>query len=124
MEHQSGGSESGGWCFEGVFGVDLEFKGRKICGSAQRVFGVSVLQHGSLFLEDTSEMMRRISSSARAGEKSGAGFTNLREATGGTVRWDEMLEAFKSGFESALGVLLEPGRLTPDELEMRRSVDG
>lgn len=110
-----GRSAREGWCFEGVYGVDLEWEGRKICGSAQRVYERSILQHGSLFLGFQEEAACRVDKPP--GRTGGAAFATVGEAAGRRVGWDEMLEAFEKGFRSALGLSFERGRLGEAELE-------
>lgn len=112
----SGGARArGGWCFEGAFGVDIEWEGKKVCGSAQRVYRAGVLQHGTLLLEPQLELTSRVWG---PGEPGGArGLASLREAAGRRVPWQEVFDAFAVGFAEALGVRLLPGALTEPELE-------
>ena len=105
----------GAWCFEGVFGIDLEYDGRKICGSAQRMFPGAVLQHGSLFLTDSGGMLDRLTVASASDNAAGANFITLGEAAPGRVIWEEVLDAFVNGFERSLDVVLKPGTLTPGE---------
>ncbi len=111
---------AGAWCFEGVFGIDLEHDGRKICGSAQRVFSGAVLQHGSLFLRETAETLDRLTGARAGGMAGGPGFITLGEAARERVSWEEVLDAFVNGFERALDVVLKPGALTPGEESLAR----
>ena len=100
------------WCFESAFGVDIEHDGRKICGSAQRVFEASVLQHGSLYLDQIPPV---------AGH--GSGFVTLREAGGRSYAWEEVLDAFARGFEGALGLTLRRGQMTDEEEDLARGLE-
>jgi lipoyl(octanoyl) transferase len=118
VEHARTEARDGAWCLEGILGVDLEWNGRKICGSAQRVFAGAVLQHGSLFLKDEAETMARISAGGRRSGGSVGRFASVEEAAGREVTREELATAFKSGFEGALGIRLEPGKLTDPELEL------
>jgi lipoyl(octanoyl) transferase len=104
---------SPGWCFDREFGVDIEWRARKICGSAQRISKGSLLQHGSLFLADNSALIAGLS---RPGEaRAGAAPVSVAEACGRRVSREEMAEAFREGFSGALGVRMEEGRLSEDE---------
>jgi len=118
VRHESGGGERGDWCFDGVSGVDLEWAGKKICGSAQRIFQGAVLQHGSLFLARPETPLVLESHRDKEGSTGGPGFTTLEEAAGRKVTWDEVLDAFIRGFGRALGASLEPGDMTDREIEL------
>lgn len=106
------------WCFESVFGVDLEWRGRKICGSAQRSMADCILQHGSLFLREPDAGVRSIVTSSQPERWGEAPFVSIGEASGRDVSWEQVLEAFQTGFESALGIVLKPDGLTPGEEEL------
>lgn len=100
-------SPSGGtWCFNSAFGIDIEWQGRKICGSAQRVYDRMVLQHGTLFLGSEEEVL--------------PGMATVAEASGRGVSWDAMLEAFSVGFSETLGIELVRGEYSPAEEELFR----
>lgn len=103
------------WCFGGVAGVDLECNGGKICGSAQRIYDCSVLQHGSLFLETAEKVLGTITEAGKASENS---LKTIREAAGRVVEWNEMRDAFLHGFAEALGVNVEYGCMDDRELAL------
>lgn len=116
--HHGGTARSSPWCFESAFGVDLEWLGRKICGSAQKQSSRCILQHGSIFLESTEGVLRTITGSPAAGPPGGVRAGRLvcmSEAAGRTVCWEELREAFVEGFEITLGEKLDNGDLTPLE---------
>jgi len=96
-----------GWCFDGEFGVDLSWHSRKICGSAQRISGEAVLQHGSVFLANNSGLMERISV-AGATDRPASGFVALDEAAGRALTFEQVARAVSQGFEMSLGISLEP----------------
>lgn len=120
VRHESRQVDSGDWCFQGVFGVDLEWRGRKICGSAQRLFAGSVLQHGSMFLSGPGDKPERISRGGAPAVSKKARFATLEEAAGRVVRWSEVLEALRKGFVTALGIALEPCEMSVEEVEEAR----
>jgi lipoyl(octanoyl) transferase len=110
-----GAKLSPGWCFDREFGVDIEWNARKICGSAQRLYQASMLQHGSLFLEDSASIVAELSTGA--GAPAGRVPVSLAEACGRKVGWEEMARAFSVGFARALEIQLEPGEMSAREWE-------
>jgi lipoate-protein ligase A len=104
----------GGWCFSREYGVDIVWRSRKICGSAQRVYDGSLLQHGSLFLKDSSELLERLCPGEGA-VRAGQAPVTVAEACSRGVTWDELAGAFVEGFAEELGILLENGSTTAEE---------
>ncbi len=115
VSHGKGARTRGDWCFEGVLGVDLQWRGRKICGSAQKSFAGCILQHGSLFLREPDADVLSIVTSAEPQRWGEAPFATIREAAGRDVTWEHMLAVFRTGFERALGVVFRPYGLTQEE---------
>ena len=103
------------WCLESAFGVDLELGGRKICGSALRMFPGAILQHGTLFLSENRRFLDSITVGAGSGLTTGPSFVTLAEACGREVPWEAVQSAFGTGFADALGVRLEAGSLSEEE---------
>jgi lipoyl(octanoyl) transferase len=95
------------WCFESAFGVDIESRGRKVCGSAQRVYHGSILQHGTLILSGRGGVL--LESLGRQG--AGAVLLPLDEAAGRPVTWDEVRRALEESFSKGIGLELEPARM-------------
>jgi lipoyl(octanoyl) transferase len=120
VSHMNQAGERTDWCFEGVLGVDLQWRGRKICGSAQKIIAGCVLQHGSVFLSEPDYDVRSIVMSNCNERSKQEPFVTIREAAGREVSSDEILEAFQSGFQGALGVVFEPCRLTAEEEDLAR----
>lgn len=52
-------------CFASNARNEIEWQGRKVVGSAQRLFGEVLLQHGSILLADGHEQLAEVSASAR-----------------------------------------------------------
>jgi lipoate-protein ligase A len=108
------------WCFDRAFGVDLEWNGRKICGSAQKIGPGYALQHGSIFLKPNSQTLRLLVG-AGSGEprpsEGGQEPVALEEAAAEPISWERMCGAFEAGFSNALGVKVVRGVLTGDEEE-------
>ena len=118
VSHREKGVQSSPWCFDGAFGVDIEWRGRKICGSAQRLYEKSVLQHGSFFLavnralfEDIDEKCHGV---AKTGQRTNT-FVSLPEAAGRAVTWEQFSLAFQEGFSKFLLCELAQGRLSKNE---------
>lgn len=119
--HGGTGEAASIWCLQSAFGVDLELDGKKICGSAQRLFPRSILQHGTLFLKDNRELLNRITRvGSLAGERTGPLFVTLAEACGREIVWEEVKAAFQEGFAGALGIKLEDGALGEEEEALAR----
>ena len=78
-----------GSCFSAPVGGEVLVNGRKVIGSAQVRRGAALLQHGSILLDGSQEIVREVSRqpSAVSGE------TTLREALGRPVRFDEIADA-------------------------------
>ena len=119
--HGDNGEAASIWCLQSAFGVDIELDGRKICGSAQRVFPRAILQHGTLFLKDNRKLADRITrGDFLADERTGPLFVTLTEACGRDITWEEVKAAFQAGFAGALGITLEAGALCEEEEAMAR----
>jgi lipoyl(octanoyl) transferase len=93
---------SAGACFAAPVGGEVVIRGRKVVGSAQVRQGAAFLQHGSILLDGSQEVVHAVSrepgavpSGAReAGSRGqGAGATTLREALGRPVSFDEVAAA-------------------------------
>lgn len=107
----------GGWCFDQEFGVDIESGGRKICGSAQRVTGGAVLQHGTVFLgKDAAGLLRLTAPGAAPASEPPL---SLEEAVGQFVGFSCAAEAFKRGFAAAHGLVIEDAGI--DRWESRQA---
>lgn len=107
------GASRNSWCFLGEYGVDISVGKRKICGSAQRIYSQSVLQHGTLILGENKYLYSEISPLTT--ERATGLPLSLEEATSKRVSWGEAVEAFKEGFSKGLGLDLHEGTLMPAE---------
>jgi len=117
--HEEAGSRAR-WCFESAYGVDIESGGRKVCGSAQRVYRGSILQHGTLLLGGSGG---RMLASIGLGEAA-AVLMPLDEAAGRSVSWDETRAAFERGFADGPGLELIPSKMEPAEEKRERELLG
>ncbi|MBN1289879.1 MAG: lipoate--protein ligase family protein [Actinobacteria bacterium] len=104
------------WCFEGVAGIDIKYRGRKICGSAQKIYEKSVLQHGSLFLDlDRKLYMGLTGCDVKSPESRPLSFISLCEAGENEYSWNGISSAFEKGFSDALNIELINSEFTDRE---------
>ena len=100
------------FCFARTGTYELELGGRKIVGSAQRRYGKSFLQHGSILLGIDAQ---RVAAIFPATPDPAASVATLEEALGRRPDWDECATAIAAAFGAEHGVDLRPGGLTADE---------
>jgi lipoate-protein ligase A len=111
---------AGGACFAATTRADLEYAGRKLCGSAQVRRRGALLQHGSILLEDHSELLHGLLrfADAETRERNLRDFRSrcisLRE-TGCRCSWAEVEDAFRRGFADAFQAGLEEEGLSTAE---------
>ncbi|MCS6990147.1 MAG: lipoate--protein ligase family protein [Chloroherpetonaceae bacterium] len=91
-------------CFATSARYELEVRGKKIIGSAQRRFGNALLQHGSLALSPKHKALPRylaLDEAARtlAQRELDEKTTSLAEVLGFAPTYDELKRAIVSGFE-------------------------
>lgn len=109
-------------CFETPGEFEIVVGERKLIGSAQaRGYG-ALLQHGAIPL--TGDIARICAFLAAPADpvRVRARATTLSEALGREVSWEEAAEAVAMGFARAFGLHLEPGDLSPWEMEMARQL--
>jgi lipoate-protein ligase A len=113
-------------CFATATPGDITFQGRKFVGSAQKRFGPSLLQHGSILLRSQEELLTGIF----AGEgKTGTRallekMTCLDDILNRRVETDELSEVLVSGFRTALNVDFQPDGLSCEEETLAASLTG
>jgi lipoate-protein ligase A len=117
-------------CFEVPSAYEITVAGKKLVGSAQTRRMGGVLQHGSLPLGGDiariTEVLRYESPSerAQAADQVRARAATVGQLLGHTVTWDDAARAMAGGFRETLGIDLETGDLTQDEMarsHVRRS---
>jgi lipoate-protein ligase A len=79
-----------------------------------------ILQHGSLFLKEPEVNTNSIFASAEPVRSPEAPFVTLGEAAGRDITWEQVLAAFKTGFERSLGVDFKHDSLSPEEEAVAR----
>ncbi len=110
------------WCFQSVFGIDIEWKGNKICGSAQRVGKNGILQHGTMIISrpDISfadlTLRNKITGSPRSSGENY--FVTLEESGIPNCDYYSISKAFILGFQEVLKVEALLDHFRPDEIEL------
>jgi lipoate-protein ligase A len=107
-------------CFAVAFGHELVFRGRKICGSAQRRLTRAFLQHGSLLLGQEqarlAHFLRVAGDRERLAERLRADTIDVATAAGRATEWEEVAGAVVSALEASFGRRVAPAAL-PSEVE-------
>ncbi len=103
-------------CFAYPARDEIEARGRKIVGSAQKRTGNVFLQHGSIPLESSYDLLAGAAGATRDGLTSGAGMTSISEELGRKVDFDWAAERFVSGFAESFGVSFDPFIPGPGDL--------
>lgn len=114
-------------CFASSTQADLTSNGFKLVGSAQVWKEDALLQQGSLPLDDRAaeffDLLRFPDAQARmeALEQYQEKTTPLHTFAS-AVTWDEVAQAFASGFSDCMETAFVPGELLPSELELARQL--
>lgn len=83
---------TGGACFAQPVGGELLIRGGKVVGSAQVRQGAAFLQHGSILIDGTQEIVAHVSRRSEAP----AGAATLSEALGREVTFQEVTESIRA----------------------------
>ncbi len=112
-------------CFAFSTQADLTSNGRKLVGSAQVWKENTVLQQGTVPLEDRGALLFSLFNYPTDEERQAA--LAAYEEIAASVRtfalevtWEQMRDAFVRGFSTALGVPFEPAALSEDEWRLAR----
>ncbi len=114
-------------CFAFSTQADLTSNGRKLVGSAQVWKENSVLQQGTIPLEDGGPLLFSLLRYPSEEERQAA-LAAYEEATASIhrfapgVTWEEMRAAFQRGFSQALGVPFEAGSLSTGEWRLAQEL--
>lgn len=111
---------AGGACFAAATQADLEYEGRKLCGSAQVRRGGAILQHGSIMLGDHSDLLFRL---LRYDSEAEMNFQREHyrircialSQTGIPRSWTDIANAFISGFRETFAADISQGGLSAGE---------
>jgi lipoate-protein ligase A len=115
-------------CFENPGAYEITAGERKLIGSAQVRRKRGVLQHGTLPLRgDLGRICRVLSFDSPQARQAASERIRSRAATvesllGNSPAWSTVAEAFKVGFEQALGIVFEPSQPTDKEREMANAL--
>jgi lipoate-protein ligase A len=113
-------SQVKGACFAASTQADLEYKGRKICGSAQVRRRGALLQHGSILLQDRSQLLFNLLRFNQEGQRRES-LQNYRRRcipfseTSADCTWTELTESFIDGFGACFEAEIEMGELSREE---------
>jgi lipoate-protein ligase A len=100
------------FCFARTGSCEIELDGRKLVGSAQRRYGSTFLQHGSVLLGVDEERLRALFPTTADPL---ATLTTLEAALGHRPKFDDVAAALAAGFEREHGLELRPEGLSADE---------
>jgi lipoate-protein ligase A len=107
-----------GACFAASAPGEVLALGRKLIGSAQRCERRTILQHGSILIDDDQPNADRLLGQADGPPPAS---TSLREVLGYVPSWRELTAAFAAGLSLYLGIPLAPAGLT--EIERQRVLE-
>lgn len=114
-----GASPSGrpaGACFARPTRYDLVAGGRKLCGNAQRRRGRWLLNHGSMPLDDGYRALLPLLRDAREAAAFETQSVTLAALADPPPSRAELVEAIAAAFAELLGVTVEPGAATDEEI--------
>ncbi len=100
-------------CFASSAKSEIQVRGRKFVGSAQRRYGPAILQHGSILLgPEHRRIAEYLSPEARSfraviDESLLTGTIDAREILGRTVTFEEASSCVRRGFERRWGIVFE-----------------
>ncbi len=100
------------FCFARTGTCEIELHGRKLVGSAQRRYGRTFLQHGSILLGVDAARLGEIFPTT---DDPLASLTTLETALGHRPKFDDVAAALAAAFEREHGVDLRPDGLGADE---------
>jgi lipoate-protein ligase A len=100
------------FCFARTGSCEIEVGGRKLVGSAQRRYGRTFLQHGSILLGVDAARLATIFPTTHDPL---ATLTTLEAALGHRPKFDDVAQALAAAFEREHGLELRPGGLSADE---------
>lgn len=109
-------------CFETPGEFEIVVDGRKLIGSAQMRGRGALLQHGALPLTGDIARICPFLAPPADPDRVRARATTLAEVLGREIPWEEAARAVAGGFARALDLRLEPGDLTPWEIEVARQL--
>lgn len=111
-------------CFAVATPGDITWRGRKFVGSAQKRFGSSLLQHGSILLRSQEKILAEIFAGEGRDESEALmeKVTCLEDILGRRVDPEEVSEVLIRGFKDTLKVGFQPDELSEEERELAESL--
>lgn len=110
-------------CYLHATTADLSTGSRKLAGSAQVWLESTVLQHGSFTITRDLELEAAVFRlDERARQRLAERTATLADQLGTAPSRADIVHAASTGFARALGIVLEPGSLTADELAHVRTL--
>jgi len=100
------------FCFARTGSCEIELGGKKLVGSAQRRYGRTFVQHGSILLGVDAPRLRTLFPTTRDPL---ATLTTLEAALGHRPKFDDVAAALAHAFEREHGLRLRADGLTADE---------
>jgi len=105
-------------CFGSAARWEILLGGRKLVGSAQKIGPSGVLQHGSIL---TGDGHRRLPLYLSGGAAPPDPSVSMEAYTGGGIRFEDVADSIRSGFESAFLVRFDRTTLTDEEESLAES---
>lgn len=126
MGAESLSADSPASCFAVAAPGDITWQGKKFVGSAQKRFGTTLLQHGSILLRSQDKLLTDIfAGDGRTDAQSLLGkVTCLNDILGHHVELEEVSAALICGFVTALNIKFQPGGLSNDEETLAANLEG
>ncbi len=125
-EKSPSGSPQEPICFEVPSNYEITVNGKKLVGSAQARRKGGVLQHGTLPLFGDLARITEVlafpdeTSRQAAAERLLGRAATIASGLGKHITWKQAAAAFEEAFASTLNLELQPGELSPAELERAR----
>lgn len=111
-----------GACFDVTTKGEVVARGRKLTGSAQARIGRALLQHGSVPIDGTQELVGELCRKP-AGAGTPPASTTLREQLGRVPSWGEVATAVAEGLAAELGTELAEGELPQPAMRRMPSLE-
>ena len=109
-------------CFDATAGGEVVAGGRKLTGSAQARIGRALLQHGSVLIDGSQNMVGELSRQPAVASTPSAS-TTLREQLGRAPSWQEVATAVADGLSAELGTAMVGGELPQPAMRRMGSLE-
>jgi lipoate-protein ligase A len=108
-------------CFAYPARNEIEIRGKKIIGSAQKRSGSDFIQHGSIPLVTELDLLMAISFGLPPGRQDS--LTSISDELERAVSYQEAADYFVQGFKSYFSLEFKPLVLTPSDLEQIKKIE-